>query len=325
MGRERYRFDPNKLRYVRSEPGKLTRFIKSFLPSFFAGAVFSIFAALAVFQYGELPLPGNEHLQKENQRLLERYEDLKVQLEEVDQTLARVRERDDSLYRSIYGAEPIPENVRRSGIGGTDRYKHLKGTPYSELLVHTHSKLDQLDKQLRVQEESFEELMGLAREKKDFLTHIPAIRPIRSDRVNRVASGFGKRFHPVYRIFKMHEGVDFTVDVGTPIHATGDGVVKRVEKERAGYGRNMVIDHGHGYETLYAHLNRFKVKEGQKVKRGEVIGLSGNTGTSTGPHLHYEVIRNDKKVDPVDFFFNDLDPGEYEKVVKAAERSERSL
>ncbi len=324
MARPHYRLNPHTLRYEPIQKGIWPRLRKGALYFFLALPL----SAVGIF--GILHLLGGSplefyHLRQENQRLLEQYENLNQELQNVDRMLGRIQERDDSLYRTIFGTEPIPENVRRSGIGGTDRYKHLKGSSRSDLLVQTHSKLDQVEKKIEVQKNSFQELMGLAQQKKRSLTHIPAIRPVREDRIDRVASGYGRRFHPIYRVFMMHEGIDFTLDIGTPIHATGDGVVKRLERSRAGYGRNIVIEHGNDYKTLYAHLSEFKVEKGQRVERGDVIGLSGNTGTSTGPHLHYEVIEDGEKVDPVDHFFHDLNPKEYQRLVKASERVERSL
>ncbi|MFB6257246.1 MAG: peptidoglycan DD-metalloendopeptidase family protein [Flavobacteriales bacterium] len=324
MARPHYRFNERKLRYEATKKGFGARILAG-LPAFLGGSVLAVLITL-----GGLYVTGNApfkrlHLQKENQRLLKQYEKLNREFKKVDRTLAKVQKRDDSLYRTIFGAEPIPQNVRQAGVGGADRYKHLRDQPHSQLLVKAHSKLDQLKKELKVQKNSFQELMRLARQKRKFMTHVPAIRPLREDRIDHIASGFGMRFHPIYRVLKMHSGIDFTADIGTPVHVTGDGVVTRVEKDRAGYGHNVLVDHGHGFETLYAHLSEFKVKKGDKVQRGEVVGLTGNTGTSTGPHLHYEVIRDGKKVDPVNHFFSDLTPKEYRRVVNAAERAKRSL
>jgi murein DD-endopeptidase MepM/ murein hydrolase activator NlpD len=320
----RYRFDPTTLRYEPVEKGLWGRLLSA-LPTFLAGSAIAVSAVFATFYYlGEGPFQ-RAHLEEKNQALLEEYEKLNQEFQELEGTLSDIRERDDSLYRTLFGAEPIPENIRQAGIGGVDRYDHLRDRPYGELLAKTHSKLDRLRKKMEVQERSFRELTQKAHQKQEFFTHVPAIQPVREDRIDRIASGFGMRFHPIYRVLKMHAGIDFTMDVGTPVHVTGDGVVEHVERDRSGYGHNVLVDHGHGFETLYAHLSEFEVREGEKVKRGEVIGLSGNTGTSTGPHLHYEVIEDGKKVDPTDHFFSDLSPKEYRRVVKAAERNERSL
>lgn len=283
------------------------------------GGVFGLF-----YYAGEGPFE-QAHLEAQNERLRGQFEKLNAKFEELDQTLAEIEKRDDSLYRTLFGTEPVPENIRQAGIGGAERYKHLRDHPNSELLLRTHSRLDRLKKKLKVQKNSFRELAQIAQQKKEFMTHVPAIRPIREDRIDRIASGFGRRFHPVYRILKMHEGIDFTADIGTPVHATGTGVVKRVEKDRVGYGHNVLIEHGHGFKTLYAHLSEFKVQEGEKVKRGEVIALTGNSGTSTGPHLHYEVKEDGKTVNPVNYFFSDLTPKEYARVVERAEKTRRSL
>ncbi len=324
MARHRYRFNERTLRYEPSEKSFWSRLLSA-LPTFISGCLITGGVILAFFYYvGEGPF-AQAHLEAQNQRLQEQFEKLNERFEELDQSLAEVEKRDDSLYRTLFGTEPIPENVRQAGVGGTDRYEHLRDHPNSELLVRTHSRLERLKKKLKVQKNSFNELAKIARQKRELMTHVPAIRPIREDRIDRIASGFGRRFHPIYRILKMHEGIDFTADIGTPVHSTGDGVVKRVEKDRAGYGHNVLIDHGHGYKTLYAHLSEFDVREGEKVKRGEVIAFTGNTGTSTGPHLHYEVVEKGKKVDPVDYFFSDLTPKEYARVVEIAEETRRSL
>lgn len=324
MAGRRYKFNTTTLRYEPVEKGFWARFLHALPPFIGGGGIAAALLLGLLYHFGEGPFQYG-HLQEKNEKLLQRYEELNAKFQEVEGTLSEIQKRDDSIYRTLFGVEPIPDNIRQAGIGGTDRYQHLRDQPYGELLTRTHSKLDRLEKKLEVQERSFEELTEKAHEKKEFLTHVPAIRPIREDRIDHIASGFGMRFHPVYRVLKMHSGIDFTVDIGTPIHATGKGVVKRVERDRSGYGHNILIDHGHGYETLYAHLSGFKVREGAKVDRGEVIGLSGNSGTSTGPHLHYEVIEGEQKVDPVNYFFSDLTPKEYDRVVQAADRNQRSL
>lgn len=324
MAKHRYKFNERSLRYERSEKGYWER-ILSYLPTFIGGVLIAVGGLFGLFYYlGEGPFKQAD-LKERNEQLRDQFKQLNAQFNELDQTLNEVEERDDSLYRTLFGTEPIPANIRQAGVGGTDRYEHLRDRPNASLLVRTHSRLDRLAKKLKVQKNSFQEITKIAEQKREFLTHVPAIRPMRDDQIDRIASGFGRRFHPIYRILKMHEGIDFTADVGTPVHTTGDGVVKRIEQDRAGYGHNVLIDHGHGYKTLYAHLNRSKVQEGENVKRGDVIALSGNTGTSTGPHLHYEVIEKGQKVNPVDYFFGDLTPKEYARVVKVAEETRRSL
>ena len=324
MARHRYRFNERTLRYESAPKGFWSSFFSA-LPSFMGGSALAVGLCFGVLFYLDQGPFEQAHLQEENQRLLEQYKELNQEFEKVNNTLQTVQKRDDSIYRTLFGVEPIPENVRRAGVGGADRYEHLREQPHSELLVKAHSKLDRLGQKLEVQKRSFQELMRTAKKKRAFMTHVPAIQPIRDDRIDRVASGYGMRFHPIYRVLKMHSGIDFTADIGTPVHATGDGKVERIERDHSGYGHNILIDHGHGFETLYAHLSDFKVREGEAVKRGQVIGETGNTGTSTGPHLHYEVIEEGRKVDPVDHFFSDLTPKEYQKVVQAAERSRRSL
>ncbi len=324
MSRYQYKYNPHTLRYERVEPGLLRKVLGSGVFHFAIGAMAGLLGLLyASNLFG--PSSKVRELQREKKLLEQQYVAMNEHLEQMDQTLAMIQSRDDKIYRTILQTEPVPENVRQAGVGGVDRYKHLKGYDHSKLVVRTNQKLDQLSKQLKVQSRSFEKVMDLARDRKDLLASIPAIRPVPDDKVERLASGFGMRIHPIYKTMKMHSGVDFTSDIGTKVHATGSGVIEKIERKKKGYGMNVTIDHGHGYKTLYAHLHKFRVKVGDKVKRGEVIGEVGNTGTSTGPHLHYEVIKDDKKVDPINYFFNELSPEEYERVAEIAAHTRTSL
>ena len=227
----------------------------------------------------------------------------------------------------FFAADPIPQSIRDAGVGGSERYKKLleEGLRQEELILSTVSKIDVLKKRMYIQTKSYDEIIALAKRKNEMLANTPAIQPIENKKLKRMASGFGMRIHPIYKVRKMHTGCDFTARTGTPIYATGDGVVKSVDKKYGGYGKKVIIDHGFGYQTLYAHMSKFNVKVGQKVKRGEVIGFVGNTGASTAPHLHYEVIYKGKKVNPVHYFFNDLDEGQYEEILELASRENQSL
>jgi murein DD-endopeptidase MepM/ murein hydrolase activator NlpD len=186
-------------------------------------------------------------------------------------------------------------------------------------------RLDRLTKKMVVHSRSLDDVIELAKGKAQLLASIPAIQPVSNDKLTRIASGFNYRVHPIYKIMHFHTGIDFTAPTGTEIVATGDGKVSVVERESRGYGNHVVVNHGFGYETLYAHMSRFKVTVGQKVKRGDVIGYVGSTGTSTAPHLHYEVIKNGEKINPINFFFNDLSAEEYDKVVEMSSRSNQSF
>ncbi|MGE4587818.1 MAG: M23 family metallopeptidase, partial [Mangrovibacterium sp.] len=273
----------------------------------------SILMTAVILQFYETPK--TRDLKRENQRLLSQYELMNKNLENVEKVLTDLQQRDDNLYRVIFEADPIPNSVRKAGFGGVNKYAHLQTLDNSELVINTARKLDVIAKEAYVQSKSYDEILDLALNKEKMLASIPAIMPISNKDLKRTASGWGFRIHPVYKIRKFHYGMDFTAPIGTEVYATGDGVVRRVETSRSGYGRCIVIDHGFGYETLYGHLNEFNVRKGQTVKRGSVIAYSGNSGTSTGPHVHYEVHKNGKPVNPQHFYFKDLSPEEYERMI----------
>jgi len=229
------------------------------------------------------------------------------------------------VYRSIFGAEPYPEHLRRGGIGGSDRYRNLKGYESSEGIIETQKRINRLQRFLVAQSKSFEEIFALAKTQDQMLQSIPAIQPVANKDLRRLASGFGMRIHPIYKIAKMHTGLDFTADVGTEIYATGDGVIEAIDSKLSGYGHHVIINHGFGYQTLYAHMSRVQVRPGEKVKRGQVIGYVGNTGTSTGPHLHYEVVKNGVKVDPAFYFYSDITPEQYEDMLQRVANANQSF
>jgi murein DD-endopeptidase MepM/ murein hydrolase activator NlpD len=236
-----------------------------------------------------------------------------------------LREKDDNVYRSIFGSDPYPEHLRKGGIGGSDRYRSLKGFESSEGIIETKKRIGRLQRMLVAQSKSYEEVFDLARDKDEMLQSIPAIQPVSNKDLKRIASGFGMRIHPIYKIAKMHTGLDFTADIGAEVYATGDGVVQSIDDKLSGYGHHVMLKHGFGFETLYAHLSRVLVRPGEKVKRGQVIGYVGHSGTSTGPHLHYEVIKNGEKVNPVFYFYNDITPEQYEDLLERAANANQSL
>jgi murein DD-endopeptidase MepM/ murein hydrolase activator NlpD len=236
-------------------------------------------------------------------------------LQDIEKVLDDIQQRDDNIYRVIFETEPIPSTIRKAGFGGAKKYAHLENLSNSELIIETSKKLDIVAKQAYIQSKSYDEVLNLALDKEKMLAAIPAIQPVANQDLKMTASGWGFRIHPIYKIRKFHYGMDFTSPVGTDVYATGDGVVKDVVNSNVGYGKYIEIDHGYGYTTLYAHLNDFNVRKGQKVKRGEVIGYVGNTGTSTAPHLHYEVHRNGTAVNPQNFYYMDLTPAEYERMI----------
>ena len=268
--------------------------------------------------------PKEKQLKNENEALKYSYSLIQKEIENTKQSLAYLQERDDHIYRTIFEAAPISPAVRKAGIGGVDRYKDL--VDKEKLIVDTFKKVDQLKNQLYIQAKSYDELLKLAKSRAKFLACIPAIQPISKNGLKRLTDRFGMRIHPICKIPKMHYGLDFAAPRGTPVYATGNGIVKLVKANEGGHGNQIEISHGYGYTTKYAHLASFNVKVGQKVKRGQCIGYVGNTGVSTGPHLHYEVIKNNKRVDPLNYFIaGDLTAEDYEKMQALASIENQSL
>lgn len=268
-------------------------------------------------------------LRKENEELKLHYDILNNEMADVDKMLQNLRDRDDNVYRMIFEADPIPSSVREVGTGGSNKYKDLldKELIQEDLIVDDFKRLDKLKRQMYVQTKSYDELIDLALHKEEMLAAIPAIQPIQNKELTRLASGFGMRIHPIYKIKKMHTGLDFSAPRGTPIYATGAGTIKRAEisYRKTGYGNQVEIDHGFGYVTKYAHMQMLAVKKGQKVKRGDLIGYVGSTGGSTAPHCHYEIIKDGKKIDPIQYIIQDVTDEEYQKLLELASRENQSL
>ncbi len=261
----------------------------------------------------------------DNAQLKSEYQHRSGRLEEMTSKLAVLQLRDDSVYSDIFGIPPVAQSLRQAGTGGSDKTSHLSGSDNAELMISSNKKLHELEAKLAVHKERFKTIAQLSETRSSKLAKIPAIQPIHNHELIRSSSGFGMRIHPVYHVKKMHSGIDFTAKTGTKIYATGDGVVQDVITRKTGYGKHVLIKHGFGYETLYAHLSEFAVRSGQKVSRGQVIGYVGNTGTSTAAHLHYEVIKHGRKIDPANFFFNDLTFGQYSELVKISQQITTSL
>ncbi len=321
MSKTRYYFNPETVSYEKVTVNFRMRLVK-LLKLFLFGLAFA--AVLILTMYHSFSSPKEKTLARENHRLATQYKLLDAKLNQMQSVLTNLSQRDDDIYRVIFEAEPIHPNVRKAGFGGINRYEHLESMDHAELVISTSKKLDQLAKSLYVQSKSYDDVEEMAKNKFKMLAAIPAIMPVSIKDFNRISAGYGWRIHPIYKTRKFHDGMDFTGKTGTPIYATGDGEVKLAKKER-GYGKKIVIDHGYGYTTIYAHLHSYNVKRGQKVKRGEVIGTLGNTGISTGPHLHYEVRKNNRTVNPVNYYFNDLTAEEYEQVVAYAENNGQAM
>lgn len=258
-----------------------------------------------------------EDLREENARLQTQYEVLSQRLDEAMEVMEDIRQRDDNLYRVMFMADPVPEDVRNATYTGTNRYEELEDLDNAALVMATTQKMDMLARKLYIQSKSFDEIVDFYKNHEDMLRHLPAIQPVSNKDLKRTASGFGYRIHPIYQTRIFHDGMDFSCDIGTPVYATADGVVKNARWER-GYGYIVTIDHGYGYETRYAHLKSFNVKRGQKVVRGETIALSGNTGRSSGPHVHYEVLQRGRPVNPANYYFMDLDADQYDEMIRMA-------
>jgi len=324
MARIKYYYDTESCRYERIKVSTTDIIVNAL--GFVALAI--ILSIGIVFIYIEnFESPEEADLRKENEELRLYYDLLSQELETASSMLANLQERDDNVYRVIFGVESIPSEIRSAGVGGSNRYREIidKGLEREKLIVDNYQKIDQLKKQMYIQTKSYDDIMTLAKDKELLLASLPAIQPVSNKELKRLSSGFGTRIDPILKVKRPHRGVDFSLPKGSPVYATGDGVVKLVRSSFIGYGKQIEVDHGFGYKTKYAHLNEFLVKKGQKVKRGELIAYSGNSGKSTAPHLHYEVHINNKAVDPVHYFYRDLDGGEYEEIIRLASIENQAL
>ncbi|MBI9054541.1 MAG: M23 family metallopeptidase [Bacteroidales bacterium] len=264
--------------------------------------------------------PKEEMLLGEKQELITKYEILNDQFKDIDFIIRDIQQRDDYFYRTIFELEPIPASVRSAGFGGTNRYIDLEGFESSSVMIETFKRLDIISKKIYVQSKSFDTVIELAKNKEKMIAAIPAIQPLALKDFNRISDYFGARNDPFTGKRTMHHGMDFTGPEGSDIFATGDGVVIEAGYNSHGYGNKIMIDHGYGYKTIYAHLQKVNVDIGQKVKRGDVIGLLGNTGRSTGAHLHYEVRLYNKMINPINYYFNDMSDEEYDLMVEACSK-----
>ena len=322
MSKTNFKFNDKTLEYDKVETTLLARLKK-------AGLHIGVSLGLAlVFIVASYPIV-TRYIAKDQlasqEKLKQEYNVMNERVGVLAQELSVLRLRDDSVYADIFGVAPISKNLRIGGSGGTDEFKSFNGYENKEIMLKSAKLIALLNDQISIHKSGFDRITKLAHTRSEKLAHVPAIQPIHNHNLIRTASGFGMRMHPVYGVLKLHTGVDFTAKKGTEIFASGDGVVFNVKKSYTGYGQHVIIDHGFGYKTLYAHMSAFKVKKGQKVKRGDVIGLVGNTGTSTGAHLHYEVIRDGKKIDPANFFFNDLDYDQYKEMIEISSKINTSL
>ena len=317
-----YKYNPDTLEY---EEVKLTLWDRTKKLSYYliASVVFS-FLILSIAFYNIRNYIQKEAA-KENQSLRQEISSFNKDLSLILEVLGDIQLRDDNIYRAIFETDPYPDYKRQLGTGGNSmKYKKYENMEYGDLVIEISKKIELIEKKLASQSKSFDEVFDLTKEKQKMIKSIPSIQPVSNRDLTRIASGFGLRMHPIYKIIKMHKGMDFTAPIGTEIYATGDGVVEKVGWA-GGYGRTIMINHGYGYKTRYAHCSKYNCRKGQKVKRGDLIGFVGNTGQSSGPHLHYEVFKNNRQINPVNFFFNDLSPEEYDKVIEISSRPNQSL
>jgi murein DD-endopeptidase MepM/ murein hydrolase activator NlpD len=322
MAKVKYTYDSKTLSYK-----KIDRNWKVRLKEAGIFAIVSMAFGLVFYMAADLwfESPKERRMKRELDNMVIQYDLMNGKLDQLANVLSDIEKRDDEIYRTIFEAGPIPNEVRTAGFGGANRYKNLEGFNNSDLLIDTRKKLDQIANRAYVQTKSFDDVVEMARDKEQMLASIPAIQPVANKDLKKMASGYGYRIHPIYKVRKLHTGTDFSAPTGTPIYATGDGKVSTYKRSRAGYGNHIIIDHGYGYQTLYAHMSKVDVKRGQKVKRGDVIGYIGSSGRSTAPHLHYEVIKDGRKINPINYFFNDLSPEEYEMMLELSSHSNQSF
>lgn len=323
MPRTKYKFNPDSLSFDRISLGikeLLLRFLAYFIGSVIVAVIYwVVFAAF-------FDSPREKALQREVAQMTIQYDLIQREMVNIENVITGLEKTDENLYRTIFEAEPIPSTLREGGVGGVNRYQTLEGYNNSNLVIETAKRLDKIRKRVYVQSRSFDDLIIMSKNKEDMLRSIPAIIPISNKDLTRTASGFGLRIHPIYKIIKFHYGMDFTAPFGTDVYATGNGTILAVLTSQRGLGKHIIIDHGFGYTSIYAHLSDFNaLRVGQKVKRGDIIGYVGSTGTSVANHLHYEIKLNGLNIDPVNFYFEDLTPEEYERIVEIASKTGQSF
>jgi len=324
MSKVKYYYDSENLAYKRIQTKKRKKlaYILLFLIS---SALFGFLILLLLINTSYFETPKDKIQAREIEALTLNYKVLNKKLDLMDDVLNAIEDRDNNIYRIYFNTIPISDEERKAGFGGVNRYKDLQGFNNSELLENTTKRVDILSKELVIQSKSLDEIVALAKQKEKLLAAIPAIQPVKNEDLKRMASGYGYRSDPFTKIRKFHYGMDFSSRTGTPIYATGDGVVIKADASLSGYGNHIEIAHGYGYKTLYAHLSKYKCRAGQKVKRGDVIGYVGSTGRSQAPHLHYEVFKGAERVNPLNFYYGSISASEYIEISKIANQENQSL
>jgi murein DD-endopeptidase MepM/ murein hydrolase activator NlpD len=324
MSKIKYYYDTETCKYERVRVKKRDVVINA-LGFLSLSLVVAVGIILVLSQYFDSPK--ESALKRENADLKQYYDLMESQLNNMEEMLDVLQAKDDKVYRAIFEAEPIPTTVREAGSGGVLKYKNILESDIDnkEIILDNLNTLDKVKKKMYIQTKSYDEILQLANNKEAYYAAMPAIQPINNAELRRFASGFGMRTDPILKVKKMHYGADFSAEQGTPIYATADGTISRTSKSHTGLGWSIKIDHGFGFETVYGHMSRFVVKKGQNVKRGQVIGYVGNTGKSTAPHLHYEVHVNGRAENPVYYFYQDLNPDEFDEILRLSSIENQSL
>jgi murein DD-endopeptidase MepM/ murein hydrolase activator NlpD len=324
MKKVKYYYDPENLAYRKIKVKKRTKFAYAAL-FLTASALFGVLAFLILLNTPFFETPKDRLQAREIENFKLNYAILDKKMDQIDEVLGNIEERDNNVYRVYFNTSAIPTEQRKAGFGGVNRYKALEGYDNSELVINTSRRVDIISKELAIQSKSLDEILKLAKEKDKLLAAIPAIQPVRNENLRAMASGFGYRSDPFTKARKFHAGMDFSSKTGTPVFATGDGIVERADNTASGYGNHIVIRHGFGYQTLYGHLSKYKVRAGQHVKRGDIIGYVGSTGRSEAPHLHYEVHKNGEVVNPLNFYYGNISAAEYVVISRLANQENQSL
>ena len=323
MSKVKYRFNSKSLTYEKVKTSFKVGFLYV-LSYLVTGIVFATITIILSRQF--LPSPSEKKQNRELEVLKLQYELLDTKMNLAEKVLYDLEDRDDNIYRAIFESEPLPKTIRYGGSGGSDKYSVFDDFENADLLKSSTEKLDKITKQIYIQSKSFDEVVKLAKNKEKLLASIPAIMPINhKNLLHAITSGFGWRTHPIYKTQEFHPGMDFAAELGTPIYASGDGLVETADNKAQGYGNHVVINHGFGYQTLYGHMSKIAVYANQKVIRGQLIGYVGSTGLSTAPHLHYEVIKNNEKLNPINYYYNDLSPQEYQMLIDGSKKSTQSF
>jgi len=324
MSKIKYYYDSDTLSYRRIEHKKGRKLGIAALS--IVGSLLAGFVLLLIYlNIPQLETPKEKAYRRELENMQLQFELLNTKLSRDEEILKEIANRDDNIYRLYFGANPIPEELRKAGFGGVNRYKDLEGFNNSELIISSSKRIDKLTKQIVVQSKSLDEIAELAEQKEELLATIPAIQPIKNSDLKRMASGYGWRSDPFTKARKFHYGMDFSAATGTPIYASGNGTVTRADANSTGYGKHIRIDHGFNYVSLYAHLSKYNVKKGDKVKRGDIIGFVGSTGRSVAPHLHYEIFKDGERINPRNFYYGSLTSEEFSEMLKASNQINETL